>query len=162
MSEVPMSKSVLLARPHPFLVNEMRPWLESAGYSVVKPEAAADVAQQSKSCSRAVVSLALSSPVGLSAEEVVQILRQQAPSARILFAALLPFDKARPALEKLARLMGTTQGGRPAALVDIASTDPIGAAELGRDTTLAYLSKDDLANDARRALAAKHLARHFA
>lgn len=157
-----MSKSVLLARPHPFIVNEMRPWLESAGYSVIKPETATDVAQLSKSCSRAVVSLALSSPAGLSAEEVVQILRQEAPSARILFAALLPFDKARPALEKLARLMASAQGGRPATLVDIASAAPIGAAELGRDTTLAYLSKDDLADNARKALATKHLARHFA
>lgn len=162
MSEVPMSKSVLLARPHPFIVNEMRPWLESAGYSVIKPETAADVAQQSKSCSRAAVSLALSSPVGLSAEEVVQILRQQAPSARMLFAALLPFDKARPALEKLAHLMVTTQGVRPAALVDIASADPIGAAELGRNITIAYLPEDDLADNARRALAAQHLGRHFA
>ncbi|MFN3915825.1 MAG: hypothetical protein ACK4K3_13055 [Aquabacterium sp.] len=157
-----MSKSVLLARPHPFIVNEMRPWLETAGFSVIKPETAADVAQRAQSCSRAVVSLALSSPVGLTPEEVVHILLKEAPSARSLFAALLPFDKARPALEKLAHLVATSQGGRSASLVDIGSADTAAAAALGRNTTLAYIAKDDLANEARRALAAKHLGRHFA
>lgn len=157
-----MTRSVLLARPHPFIVSEMRPWLEGAGFSVSKPELASDLPMLAKGCTRAVISLALSSPVGLSADEVVQILRREAPGARLLFAALLPFDKARPALEKLAAQMATASGGEPITLVDIGASDSPASSALGRHTTLSYLSKDDLADPTRKQWAARQLSRHFA
>jgi hypothetical protein len=62
-----MSKSILLARPHPFIVEEMRPLLEQSGYGVTKLERLADLPALAKNCSGAVISLALASPIPESA-----------------------------------------------------------------------------------------------
>lgn len=152
-----MVKSVVLARPHPFLVSDMRPWLERGGFEVLTPKGASDLPDKVKRCSRAVVSLALSSPIELSAEEVMHVLRAQAPNTRILFAALLPFEKARPGLERLADQLNVN-----AVLTDLGALRDVNHSALGRSTTFAYLSKDDLSDETRRARISEMLITHFA
>lgn len=151
-----MAKTVVLARPHPFLVNDMRPWLDGIGYSVTKPERAEDLTTLARGCTAAVVSLALSSPTGMSAEEVLRVLKKEAPNARLLFASLLPFDKAAPALEKLAGQMGVQ-----AVLINLGDPAGLQTQLLGRGTTFAYLAKDDLADSVRRTHASRLLLQHF-
>lgn len=89
-----MNKTVLLARPHPFIVAEMKPFLEQSGYNAVKPEKLDDMASIARSSAGAAISLAVSSA-------------------------------------------------------------------LGKPETFLYISKDDLADAARRAIASRMVRRHF-
>lgn len=89
-----MTKTVLLARPHPFIVAEMKPFLEHCGSAAAKLENMADLSMRSTSYAGAVISLAVSSSVGESAAEVFTRLRQDAPRVPVLFAAMLAFDKS--------------------------------------------------------------------
>lgn len=85
-----MSKNILLARPHPFIVAEMKPFLEENGYTLAKLEAIANMATLAPKAGGAVISMALSSSIPESAEEVFQRLRHCAdrPSGFCLHAFL--------------------------------------------------------------------------
>ena len=98
-----MAKIVLLARPHPFIVAEMKPYLEQAGYISHKLENLSDLGAQAKSAAGAVVSLALSSSVGESAEEIFKLLRKDAPHVPVLFAAMLTLDRSQNSLKRIAK-----------------------------------------------------------
>ena len=63
-----MSMTVVLARPHTFIATEMRPLLEGLGYQTKKPELLADLDSIGRGAAGAVVSLAISSPIGETAE----------------------------------------------------------------------------------------------
>ncbi|MBW8302008.1 MAG: helix-turn-helix transcriptional regulator [Hydrogenophaga sp.] len=108
-----MSRQVLLARPHPFIVNEMKPWLEQGGYSVQRPDHVDDLASHARACVGAVISLAVSSSMAASAADVLKIVRQANPSLPILFAALRPYLLEKPGamhtVESLAELAGMSR-----------------------------------------------------
>lgn len=74
-----MTSPVLLARPHAFIVSDMKPFLEEAGFKVIKTESLPQLADLSRGCVGAVISLALSSPINASPEEVIKSLRQANP-----------------------------------------------------------------------------------
>jgi len=150
-----MRKTVLLARPHPFIVAEMKPFLEHGGYDAIKLENLADLAIQARSSAGVVISLAVSSSLGESAQEVLTRLRQTAPDVPVLFAGMLALDKSTPSLLRLAQHMGVE--------VTIAGVAPgfEHAIALGKPQTFVYLSKDDLADAARRAIAQRMVQRHF-
>lgn len=149
-----MSKNVLLARPHPFIVAEMKPFLEENGYAISKLEALENLPALAPKAGCAVISLALSSPLPESAETVFRQLRQAAPGVPVVFASMLSFEQARPGMERLA-----AQCGVQAALygIDMEAS----ASQLGRPEAFLYFSKDDLAAPERRAVAARMLKRHF-
>ncbi|MDZ7863965.1 hypothetical protein [Acidovorax sp.] len=149
-----MSKNILLARPHPFIVAEMKPFLEENGYTLAKLEVISNMATLAPKAGGAVISMALSSSIPESAEEVFQQLRQSAPAVPVVFASMLSLDMARPGLERMAALCRVN--------ASIAGIDNEGTvSQWGRPDTFLYFSKDDLAIPARRAIAARILKRHF-
>jgi len=150
-----MSKSVLLARPHTFIVAEMKPFLEENDFSISKLEELSLLPNVIKGTSGAVISLAISSSIAESADLVFQQLKLTSPRTPVLFASMLGFDQARPALEKIGKLAGIK-----ATLVGVESANDV-AAQLGRQETFLYFNKDDLANPGRRAIAARLIQRHF-
>ncbi|MBA5604213.1 hypothetical protein H3H36_02395 [Duganella sp. FT3S] len=150
-----MTKSILLARPHPFIVTDMMPFLTQAGFRVVKPEGYANLATLARSCTGAVVSLAISSSVPESAAEVYQKLRAAAPALPVLFAGISSLDSLRGSMERIAQ-----QAGMQAAILGIsAANERTGG--LGKSDTLLYVSKEDLADTARRQMAARMVLRHL-
>jgi hypothetical protein len=150
-----MSKSVLIARPHTFIVSVMKPFLEEGGFGTDKLEHISGLSSQSSGISGAVISLALSSSITESAEEVFLKLKSVAPRVPVLFAAMLSLEQARPALERIAK-----QAGIQANVIGIDAA-PAAAAQLGRQETFLYLSKDDITSPERRATAARLIQRHF-
>lgn len=150
-----MSKTVVLARPHPFIVAEMKPFLEQAGYSAAKLENLSDLATLARSSKAAVISLAVSSSLGKSADDIFLQLRQGAPQVPVLFAAMLALDKLQGSLQRIAR-----QAGVQANILGVAAENE-NAVILGKPDTFLYISKDDLADASRRAIAARMVQRHF-
>ncbi len=65
-----MSKAVLLARPHPIIIKEMKPFFELNGFSPRKMDSLTDLNANSVNVSGAIISLAVSSSIEESAEEV--------------------------------------------------------------------------------------------
>ena len=150
-----MSKTVLIARPHTFIVAVMKPFLEENDYATDKLEHISGLQSQSTGAAGAVISLALSSSILESAEEVLLKLKSMAPRTPVLFAAMLALEQARPALERIAK-----QAGLQANILGAEATSAA-AAQLGRQETFLYLSKDDLTFPERRAIAARLIQRHF-
>lgn len=150
-----MTKTVLLARPHPFIVAEMKPFLEHSGYVAAKLENLADLAAQARGSAGVVISLAVSSSLGESAAEIFSRLRQSASRAPVLFAAMLGFDKSKGSLERLAK-----NACIQATILGVAAGNE-NAAALGKPDTFLYISKDDLADPTQRAIALQMVQRHF-
>ncbi len=150
-----MAKTVLLARPHPFIVAEMKPFLEHSDFLAVKLENLADLAVYASKSAGVVISLAVSSSLGESAAEVFTRLRQSAPRVPVLFAAMLALDKSQGSLARLAK-----HAGIEAMILGVAAENEKAPA-LGRPETFLYVSKDDLADPARRAMASRMVQRHF-
>ncbi len=150
-----MFKTVLLARPHPFIVGDMIPFLEQDGYKTIKLDKLDDLPAQAGAAAGAIVSLAVTSSIGESAGAVLRRLMMHAPRLPLLFASMLALDQARAGLERIAR-----QAGVPALILGADAT-PEAAARLGRQETFLYVSKDDLALPERRASALRLVRRHF-
>lgn len=82
-----MTTIVLLARSHPFIVAEIKPFLKHARYATAKLENLADLATQTSSGAGVVISLAVPSSLGESAVEVFTQTRQ---GLHVLLSYLLP------------------------------------------------------------------------
>lgn len=150
-----MPKNVLLARPHSFIVSEMKPFLEQNGYVPKKLEAIGDIPTSVAGTSGAIISLAVVSSVGESAETVFAELRKSARQLPVLFASMVNFATAKGALERLAKNLGVQ-----ASILDISPTNETHP-DLGKPDTYLYLSKDDLVSPERCTLAASIIKRHF-
>jgi hypothetical protein len=150
-----MPKTVLLARPHPFIVAEMKPFLEENGYKADKLENLGNLPALARGAAGAIISLAVSSSVGESAEDVFLQLRKDAPRVPVLFASMLSLDNARPGIERIAK-----KAGVQANILGVDATSDA-AAQLGRQETFLYFSKDDLASPERRVMALRLIRRHF-
>lgn len=150
-----MSKTVLIARPHTFIVSVMKPFLEEGGYVTDKLEHISGMAAQSSAIAGAVISLALSSSIAATAEQVFLQLKGTAPRVPVLFAAMLTLAQARPALEHIAKLAGIE------AVILGVDAASVATTQLGRPETFLYFSKEDLTSPERRAIAARLIKRHF-
>jgi len=150
-----MTKTILIARPHTFIVSVMKPFLEECGYGTDKLEHISGLFDQTVGISGAVISLALSSSITESADEVFLKLKRLAPRVPVLFAAMLSLEQARPALERIANQANLQ--------VNITGIDPtpVAATQLGRQETFLYVSKEDLTSPARRSTAKRLIQRHF-
>lgn len=146
-----MTKPILLARPHPFIVAEMKPFLEHGGYTAAKLENIVDLATQARSSAGVVISMAVSSSLGKSAAETFTQLRQEFPHVPVM----LPFDESMAGLKRLAE-----HAGVQATILGVA-TENESATALGKPDTFLYISKDDLADPTRRAIASRMVQRHF-
>lgn len=150
-----MTRTILLARPHPFVAPVMRPFLEEAGYAVTTLDGQADLSAGAKDSSGAIISIAVVSSVGESAEAVLAELRRISPALPVAFAGLLELDKARLALKRVGEACG----------VDVTPLGVIPGAEtnsgLGQPETFVYLSKNDLDDPKKRGLAIRLMRRHF-
>lgn len=150
-----MAKTVLLARPHPFIVSEMKPFLEQNGYTPGKIDSLADISARVAGASGAIISLAVVSSVGESAETVFAEMRRHAPRLPVLFASIIDFAAAKSTLERLAKNAGVS-----ATILDISPSSDMHAG-LGKPDTYVFLSKDDLVSPEQRALAKRIIQRHF-
>lgn len=82
-------KRVLLARPHAFIVEEMKPFLLECGYMPVKVSSLDELQSAlALPANGAVISTALSSSIGADAATVFARLRQTAPSLPVMFAGM--------------------------------------------------------------------------
>lgn len=151
-----MTKTILLARPHPLLVDEMKPWLEKLGYIVKKAEKSADLSELAGKSAGAVVSLAVASPIGLTTEEVLQHLLQRSSALPILFAALRTFEQAKLEMERLSIELGI-----PASLISIGAASTSAVQPVPGTPAFLYVSKEDLADPKRRERAGTTLSRFF-
>ena len=150
-----MARTVLLARPHPFIVSEMKPFLEQNGYSPQKLDSLADMAAGVAGASGAIISLAVVSSVGESAEAVFTELRKSAPRLPVLFASIIDFAAAKSTMERLAKNAGIT--GTILGIDSASESNPA----LGKPDTFLFLNKDDLISAEKRALATRIIKRHF-
>ena len=121
-----MARPVLLARPHPFIVSEMKPFLEQNGYAPRKLEAVAGIPAGVSGASGAIISLAVVSSISESAEEVFVELRKSASRLPVLFASMIEFTIAKGTLQRLAKNIGVK-----ATLLDISPASEAHP-ELGR------------------------------
>ncbi len=151
----PMDQSVLLARPHPFVVSSMAPFLTDAGFASLRLTSMADLPVLASRASGAVISLALVSELAATPGEVFTALRRAAPTLPVIFAALISFERAEPLLSQIAR-----QAGVKASLAEAGAPDHEGA--LGHPDTFVYLAKEDLEDAARRRQALSVVRRHLA
>lgn len=96
-----MPKTILLARPHPFIVNEMKPLLINAGFDI-KGVTAEDglAATDIKTCAAAVISLAVVSPINMSPPQVLKALKSGQFKGKIIFAGLVPFERVENNLKQ--------------------------------------------------------------
>lgn len=149
-----MSKKVLLARPHPFIVKEMKPLLDQCGYEVLKPENTSDMVAQAKSCDAAVISLAVVSNMGATAEEVLSEIHKANPKIPIIFASLLPFERVVSTISQMLDKVGI--------VARVIGASPTAASSSTKAGTLAlYLSQGDLTDITARARAKQLLLRHI-
>lgn len=151
-----IERKILLARPHAFIVAEMKPLLVQAGYSPAPLAALSDLANSASHAARgAVISTAVSSTIPESAEAVFVMLRQHAPRVPVVFAGLPEFGVARRAIERI--VMPSMPN---------ASVIPIEAVNerhpgLGRPDVFLYIQKENLKTPEGLALTEHMLQRHF-
>jgi hypothetical protein len=150
-----MPGTIVIARPHPFIVSSMKPFLEEIGYSIVKLDHVSELAAQAPRSNGAVISLALTSPVAESAEEVFSQLRRISTRTPVLFASMLEVDQATHALEQIAK-----RHGFPANVMSVQSPSTSWTS-LGKQESFLYLSKKDLEAPDRRAIVSQMARRHF-
>lgn len=148
-------KHVLLARPHAFIVNEMRPFLEQAGYV---PQRLDSLDQLATALARplrgAIISTAVTSSVNADAATVLQLIRETAPRLPVVFAGMADWETMRVTAERAVKAIVASpsilapQGYRPGSAADRAST-------------FLVLRKDDLVDAALRDAAMRALRAHL-
>jgi len=89
MSNLPR---VLLARPHAFIVNEMRPFLTEAGYASVRIDSLEQLTQELRLPAKgAIISTAVSSSLGADPATVFRHVRERNPNMPVVFAGMADF-----------------------------------------------------------------------
>ncbi len=150
-------RKVLLARPHPFNVAEMKPMLVSAGFLPSPLSEMRDITDGAwRGAKGAVISVAVSSAMAESAEAVFNALRACAPGLPIVFAGLNEIGVARGTIQRLAKSLvpdATVIGVEKGSELDRG---------LGKAHVFLYIQKDVLKTAEGVALTTRILQRHFA
>lgn len=147
-------KSILLARPHPFIVADMAPLLTQLDFQPVKLESLAHLGEGADVPWRgAIISLAISSSVGASAAEVVHALQARAPALPLAFAGMMPAHMAASTIRRLFE-------GDPPPVVDVESQRQRPQTLSGTDTCL-YFSKAQLVDASMQVDIRNMMAAHF-
>jgi hypothetical protein len=81
------------ARPHTFIVNEMRPFLMAAGYTPVRVESLDQLLDElGRPLHGAIISMALTSSIDADAATVFRLVREKMPRLPVVFAGLADLD----------------------------------------------------------------------
>ncbi len=89
-------KSVTLARPHPAIVGDMVPFLEELGIRVVQATKVSELRHQITVATDAIViSLAVTSTIRASVENVLAEVMRLNPNALLIFSSELPLTKKK-------------------------------------------------------------------
>ncbi|RVT49621.1 hypothetical protein [Rubrivivax albus] len=152
-----MSQRILLARPHAFIVNEMRPFLLEAGFSPVKPESKVQLLEElGRPAQGIVISTAVSSNVEGDAEAVFRWVREKQPNVPVAFAGMTDARFMRLAVEQAVKALVHQP-------VITGAADYLAAARgHTRSGVFLFLRKDDLSPGAGRQVAMAALRAHFA
>lgn len=108
----------LLARPHDFVVDDMRKWLTALGLEPVRLSTLADLEQHAPVDVRAlVISTAVTSSVKASVADALAAVRRRFPITPLLLAGLASASSARVGLDAELRAHGLALhgAGEPAA-----------------------------------------------
>ncbi len=106
-----MPRQNFLARPHPFIVVEMKPFLEANNVSALKPEVPQSLDALARGCAGAIISLAVTSSINLEKDEVIKQVWSKVSKLPLVFAGLLPFEKYQQTSERLAQQTGLAEEG---------------------------------------------------
>jgi hypothetical protein len=148
-------RSVLLARPHPFIVAEMRPLLERLGFLPTPVSFEALQAGSGRSAAGAIISTAISSSIPQTAPEIYQVLVEHAPQTPIAFAGLTDIAVARSVIQRLA-------SASAGALTILGVAEAAGqTGRLGQSGTVIYVSKEDITAAGLSEQVARVLTAHF-
>lgn len=149
-------KPVLLARPHAFIVNEMRPFLLAAGYAPQRLESLAQLDAALASPLRgAIISTAVTSSIDADAATVFRLIRGKAPKLPVVFAGMADLDTVITTAERAVKALVPTPS--------FASPKTYRAPGPGdRASTFLVLRKEDLAPGALQEAATRALRAHFA
>lgn len=151
-----IERKILLARPHAFIVAEMKPMLVHAGFSPSPLSALSDLAGGAwNAACGALISTAVSSTIPESADIVFATLRRQAPRMPIVFAGLTEFDVARRNIERIVQTLS------PQAAILQINAGNLRHAGLGRPDVFLYIQKENLKTPEGLALTERMLQRHF-
>lgn len=149
-------KRVLLARPHSFIVAEMRPFLERTGYQPTKLENIDDMYPgKLGQFNGAIISMAVVSTIAAKPAEVFSVLRKNYPTLPVVFAGLTDFQSTMPGIERMVR------GLHPSAEILPISSLAETHHRLGAHDIFLFMNKDDLTDDSGDGLAERTLRRHF-
>jgi hypothetical protein len=149
-------KKVLLARPHSFIVSDMKPFLEKSGFLPVRLDALSALDSGiSGTMSGAVISTAVLSTINASAEEVFSALRKKYPRLPVIFAGLTEFSMMKSAVE---RVVGRLHPGAEVRPFSGTSENYPG---LGRENVFLVLRKEDMAPGPAAEAAERVLRKHF-
>lgn len=133
-----VEKRVLLARPHAFIINQMRPFLLEAGYTPVGAQSLDHLAQELVGTFHgAIISTAVSSAVNADAATVFRLVREKLPRLPIVFAGMADAATMKLSAERAVKALVSTP--------TIASPQDLGfATAADRTSTFLVLRKEDL------------------
>jgi hypothetical protein len=153
---VKTSPRVLLARPHAFIVNEMRPFLLEAGYAPARPDDLPGLERAlAEPAAGAIISTAIRSSVPVDAATVFRMVRQRWPEMPVAFAGMADAATMRAAVERAVQPLAPL----PLVVGAAGYRRPMIAAQ--RAQTFLVLRKDDLVDPAARQAALAALRAHF-
>jgi hypothetical protein len=151
-----MSNQILLARPHPFIVSEMKPFLEQSGFSPLSIKDIRELARlASTTFGGAIISLAVQSTIDESAETIFESIRKQFPYLPVAFAGMLDATMANKAIK---RVLPTSIDTHHILAVEKNNERRV---ELGQPSTFVYIRNRDLSTPDTVKIAALMLQRHF-
>jgi DNA-binding NtrC family response regulator len=146
-------KRVLLARPHAFIVNQMRPFLLDAGYVAVGAQNLEHLRTElASNFNGAIISTAVTSTVGVDAAAVFRLVRERQPRLPVVFAGMADAATMRTTAERAVKEL-------VASPVFAGPDDYRPGAD--RQTSFLILRKDDLLDADAVERAARALRSHF-
>lgn len=146
-----MAKKILLARPHAFIVAEMRPFLERSGYQPTRLESLDDMGPSKLGAfSGAIISTAVVSSIPAKAAEVFAALRKHYPALPVIFAGLTEFDSTLPTLQRIVHDL------YPAATILPFNGQAEAHQRLGERDVFLFLNKEDIAGSAAENILRRH------
>lgn len=150
-----VEKRVLLARPHAFIVNQMRPFLLEAGYAPVGAQNLDHLAQElGGSLQGAIISTAVSSTVDADAATVFRLVREKLPRLPVVFAGMADAATMRLSAERAVKALVSTP-------VIASPQDYRAGTAQDRVSTFLVLRKEDLLPGASQQAALRALRAHF-
>ena len=150
-----VEKPVLLARPHAFIVNQMRPFLLEAGYAPLGAQSLEHLAEVLKGSFRgAIISTAVSSTVAADAATVFRLVREKWPTLPVVFAGMADAATMRLTAERAVKALVSSP---------VLATPQDYRAGLAQDrpSTFLVLRKEDLLPGASHEAALRALRSHF-